>query len=211
MRKGILLGVILIACVSQGFSQYGGRFGRGGGARRERMKEMINFKPSVDVSIGYGFPNLDKYLLNDFYGYYTGNTTQTGPIIASIDYHFAPRMAIGVMINYGKVSKSYYNWNTDAKEFTGSLTNTAVLLNLTRYIGMSKKVQPYMRTAIGINTGTAEYLNNDGSKAADASDGTSLAYQLGLGCKFNVSKNGGFFVEAGYGKYIIAGGLSLKF
>ena len=211
MRKGILLGVILMVCVCQGYSQYGGRFGRGGGYRRERMKEMIDFKPSVDVSIGYGFPNLDKYLLSDFYGYYAGSTTQTGPIIANIDYHFSPRMAIGVMVNYGKVSRSYYNWNTDAKEFTGSLTNTAVLVSLTRYLGMSQKIQPYTRTAIGINTGQAQYLNNDGSKAANANDGTSLAYQVGLGCKFNVSKRGGFFIEAGYGKYILSGGVNLKF
>jgi hypothetical protein len=29
--------------------------------------------------------------------------------------------------------------------------------------------------------------------------------------QINASKNGGFFVEAGYGKYIVAGGVKLKF
>lgn len=210
MRKGILLGLILMACVYESNAQYGG-YGRPRGYRRERIQELENFKPSLDVSIGYGFPNLDKYLLTDFYGYYHGSTTQSGPIIASVDYHFAPRMAIGVMVNYGKVSRPYYNYNNGEQDFAGSLTNTAVLLSFTRYLGGSQKIMPYTRTAIGINTGQTKYLNADGSKAADNDEGTSLAYQVGLGAQFNVTKHGGFFIEAGYGKYIISGGLKMSF
>ncbi len=219
MRKVILVGIMLVACFYESNAQYGGgygggygRYGRARGYRQQQFREMENFKPSLDVSIGYGFPNLDKYLLNDFYGYNTGSATQTGPIIASLDYHFAPRMAIGVMVNYGKVSRPYYDYNTGVQDFTGSLTNTAVLLNFTRYMGgASQKVVPYTRTAIGFNTGEAKYLNADGSKAANTDDGTTLAYQVGLGVQVNATKNGGFFVEAGYGKYIVAGGVKLKF
>jgi hypothetical protein len=218
MRKGILLGIMLVACFYESNAQYGGgyggygRYGRAREYRQQQVREMENFKPSLDVSIGYGFPNLDKYLLNDFYGYYTGNATQTGPIVASLDYHFAPRMAIGVMVNYGKESRPYYDYNSGQQDFSGSLTNTAVLLNFTRYMGgSSQKIVPYTRTAIGFNTGEAKYLNNDGSKAANTDDGTTLAYQVGLGVQINATKNGGFFVEAGYGKYIVAGGVKLKF
>jgi opacity protein-like surface antigen len=221
MHKGILLGIILVACFYESNAQYGGgyggyggygRYGRPGGYRRQQSREFQNFKPSLDVSIGYGFPNLDKYLLDDFYGYYSGSATQTGPVIASVDYHFTPRMAIGVMVNYGKVSRPYYNYNNGEQDFTGSLTNTAVLLNFTRYFGSTAQtVVPYTRTAIGFNTGEAKYLNSDGTKFANTSDGTSLAYQVGLGVQINATKNGGFFVEAGYGKYIVSGGLKLKF
>jgi opacity protein-like surface antigen len=218
MRKGILLGIMLVACFYESNAQYGGgyggygRYGRAREYRQQQIRDLENFKPSLDVSIGYGFPNLDKNLLNDFYGYYPGSTTQTGPIIASVDYHFAPRMAIGVMVNYGKVSRPYYDYSSGEQNFTGSLTNTAVLLNFTRYMGStSSTVVPYTRTAIGFNTGEAKYVNNDGSKAANTDDGTTLAYQLGLGVQINATKNGGFFVEAGYGKYIVAGGVKLKF
>jgi opacity protein-like surface antigen len=213
MRKEILLGLILVACFYESNAQYGGRgrYGRDREYRRERLRELQNFKPSLDVSIGYGFPNLDKYLLADFYNYYQGGTTQSGPIIASIDYRFTPRMAIGVMVNYGKVSRPYYNYYTGEQDFTGSITNTAILLNFTRYMGFSQKIVPYTRTAIGINTGESKYLAGDGSKAADTDEGTSLAYQVGLGVQFNATKHGGFFVEAGYGKYIIAGGLKMRF
>jgi hypothetical protein len=215
MRKAILTGLILVACFYKSNAQYGGGYGRSRDRdreyRRDRIRELQTFKPSLDVSVGYGFPNLDKYLLADFYDYYSGSGTQSGPIIASVDYHFTPRMAIGVMVNYGKVSRPYYNYYSGEQTFTGSLTNTAVLLNFTRYLGMSQKIMPYTRTAIGINTGQSEYLTSDGSKAADADDETSLAYQVGLGVKFNAGKHGGFFVEAGYGKYILSAGLSMKF
>lgn len=215
MRKGILVALMLVACFYESNAQYGGRFGRSRNRdeayRRERIKELQTFKPSLDVSIGYGFPNLDKYLLADFYDYYSGSGTQTGPIIASVDYHFTPRMAIGIMVNYGKVSRPYYSYNSGEQTFTGSLTNTAIMLNFTRYMGMSQKIVPYTRTAIGINTGQAKYLASDGSRAADVGDETSLAYQVGLGVQFNASKHGGFFVEAGYGKYILSAGLKMSF
>ena len=78
-------------------------------------------------------------------------------------------------------------------------------------MGGSQKIVPYTRTAIGFNTGQSKYLAPDGSKFADTDDGTSLAYQVGLGVKFNTFQHGGFFVEAGYGKYIISGGLTMRF
>jgi opacity protein-like surface antigen len=212
MRKGMLLGIILITCFCEGYGQYGGRFGGPrGGYRRERVRELETFKPSLDVSVGYGFPNLDSYLLADFYNYYTGHASYSGPIIASIDYHFSRRMAIGLMVNYGKVSQPYYNYYSGEHEFNGEMTNTAVMLNFTRYLGYSQKIMPYTRTAIGINTGEGKYSNLDGSKFADISGGTSLAYQAGLGVQFNATKHGGFFVEAGYGKYIVAAGLTMRF
>ena len=208
----MLLGIVLLTCFCEGYAQYGGRFGgpRGGDYRRERMEELSSFKPTLNISVGYGFPNLDKYLLADFYDYYSGRTTQTGPIIASIDYHFSPRSAIGIMVNYGKVSRPYYDSYTGEHTFNGKLSNTAVLLSFTRYMGFSEKILPYTRTAIGFNTGQSEYTALDGSKFADIDDGTSLAYQVGLGVQFNV-KQSGFFVEAGYGKYILAAGLTMRF
>jgi opacity protein-like surface antigen len=212
MRKGMLLGIILITCFCEGYAQYGDRFGGPRGRyRRERFRELETFKPSLNVSVGYGFPNLDSYLLADFYDYYTGHTSYSGPVIASIDYRFNRRMAIGLMVNYGKVSRPYYNYYTGVHEFNGELSNTAVMLNFTRYMGFSQKIMPYTRTSIGINTGESKYTALDGSKFAEIAEGTSLAYQAGLGVQFNTGKHGGFFVEAGYGKYIVAAGLTMRF
>jgi len=52
----------------------------------------------------------------------------------------------------------------------------------------------------------------DGGKViADVKNATDLAYQVSIGTRFNLSQNAGFFIEAGYGRYIVNGGLTFKF
>jgi len=46
---------------------------------------------------------------------------------------------------------------------------------------------------------------------ADNVDLPALAYQVSFGAKFHLSKEAGLFLEAGYGKYILNGGLALSF
>jgi hypothetical protein len=85
------------------------------------------------------------------------------------------------------------------------------MLNFMRYLPGSQKVTPYLRTAIGLNTGQGKYRTDAGTDFFTPDNGTTLAYQAGIGVQLYVSKSSGFFVEAGYGKYIVAGGLTFKF
>jgi hypothetical protein len=211
MRKSLLLVTVLASCYLSTLAQYGP--GPGGGRYRERRQQQqrVNFDPSVNVSIGYGFPNLDSYLLDNFYGYYHGTATYTGPITASVDYRFNPFTSIGIMASYGKVSRSYYSFDSNIKTFSGSLTNVSIMLDFLRYLPGSSKVEPYTRAAIGINTGKSSYQSTAGTDFFSPDNGTSLAYQVGLGVQLYVSKSSGFFVEAGYGKYIVAAGLTFRF
>lgn len=75
----------------------------------------------------------------------------------------------------------------------------------------SGKVLPYLQTAIGIYNWQQNFTDPLGSKLNLAFQPKDLAYQIGLGAKFMVTKNAGLYVEAGYGKYILNGGLSLNF
>ena len=212
MRKSLLLVTVLTVSYLAGLAQYGPRPMGPGRAYRERtQQERLNFDPSLDISVGYGFPNLDKYLLDQFYGYYPGSSTYSGPVFATVDYRFNPHMSIGVMASYGKISRSYYSFDSNVKTFTGSLTNASFMINFVRYLPGSPKVTPYFRTAIGFNTGSSKYNDLNGQIYFPSDDGTTLAYQGALGVQLNVSKAAGFFVEAGYGKYIISGGLHFSF
>jgi hypothetical protein len=213
MRKSLLLVTVLTSCYLTTLAQYGPRPMGPGGARyhERRQQERASFDPSVNISIGYGFPNLDSYLLDEFYGYYHGTAMYTGPITASVDYRFSPRTSVGILASYGKVSRPYYSFDTNIKTFTGSLTNTSIMLDLMNYLPGSAKVTPYSRLAFGINTGESKYTNASGSDFFSPDNGTTLAYQVGLGVQLYVSKSSGFFVEAGYGKYILAAGLTFKF
>jgi hypothetical protein len=177
----------------------------------QRNRQLPKFQPSVNFSFGYGFPNLDKYQLLEFGNYYQGSVNQTGPVFGAMDYQFSRSMSVGAMVSYGKISAPYYNDNNSSLAFTGHLNNWSVMVNFVRYIAAGEKVMPYLRTAIGINIWEQDYTDLSGNKVVIADDPSPLAYQTGLGVKFKLSKQSGIFIEAGYGKYILSGGLTLKF
>jgi len=181
---------------------------------RRTQQHKNPFQPTLNLSIGYGFPNLDKEQLAVFYNSYMGTVSQKGPITGAVDYQFSRNMSIGVMGSYGKVSAPYYDYSSSgpAPDFTGSLENWSVMLNIMSYIPTyTQHIEPYIRTAIGINNWTQNYVDESGAKVAELANPSQLAYQASLGARFNISKNAGLYVEAGYGKYILNGGLTLKF
>ncbi len=225
----LLLGIIDFTSAQ---AQYGGAIIGGGYYRRPyppqrrfqprqrqrpqpRQQEKVpQFQPSVNISLGYGYPNLDKNELADFVDSYKGTATQNGPFTGAIDYQFSRYMSIGAMGTYGKVSVPYYDYSNPGAppSFTGSLENWSVMLNLVNYMPTySRNVMPYFRTAIGINNWKQNYLDPQGNKTAILDDPTKLAYQVSIGSKFMLSPGAGIFIEAGYGKYIVSGGLSFKF
>lgn len=218
-----VIGLLLLGCLISGAAtaqyRYRGRMYMGNSQPRYRQQQpqrqqRINdgFKPSFNLSFGYGFPNLDKNNMLDFGNYYAGTASQTGPFMASADYQFSRTTSIGIMATYGKLNLPYYFRNDVAPTFTGKLENTALMLNLVNYIPGSKTVSPYLRTAIGINIPHSSYLDdNTNAVVARSNDNNTVAYQASLGVKINFTPRAGLFAEAGYGKYIVAGGLAFKF
>jgi hypothetical protein len=208
--------LLLLLGAAKAEAQYGTRiYVRPGYARPHRVQRRPardNFQPSVNISIGYGFPNLDKNALIDFTNAYRGNTSQTGPIHAAIDYQFSRYMSIGVMGSYSKATVPYYDIDSYQQAFTGKVENWSIMLNLVNYFPTyNRNVSPYLRTAIGVNNWTQDYSYPDGSKVANVLEPSQFAYQASLGAKFKLSPNAGLYLEAGYGKYILAGGLTFKF
>src|SRR5689334_64405 len=84
---------------------------RGPYHQRTIRTNLPPFKPSASISIGYGFPNLDKDQFVQFYNYYPGNASPTGQIHGSLDYQFNRNASIGVMASHGKISMPYYGYN----------------------------------------------------------------------------------------------------
>ena len=215
MLKNCFLLSFLIIISFSGYSQFGMRRGFGRPIRPRFSKPRAShqiFKPSVDISAGYGFPNEDQQQLADFQNLYKGNVTQSGPLTGSINYHFIPGMSIGILATHGKVSVPYYTGFGPINlgpVLNGTLENTAVMLNLIRYMPGTPGLMPYLRTAIGVNIWQSSFTDTQGNKI-DPGPLPDLAYQVGLGAKIKFSKNSSFFIEAGYGKYILQGGISLK-
>lgn len=179
---------------------------------RAEKQTMPKFEPTVNLSFGYGFPNVDKEEFVHFSGLHRGNAMQTGPITGAVNYRFSRNMGIGLMLSHGKVSVPYYDYYTGLKTLNGSLDNWAFMLDIVRYIPIpDSRITPYIRTAIGINSWNQDYTDLNGGKINYISNPSDFAYQAGIGANFSLSKNAGFFLEAGYGKYIMHGGLSFKF
>jgi hypothetical protein len=70
---------------------------------------------------------------------------------------------------------------------------------------------PYVRTAIGVNISQQNFNNGSGNQTPYDGSSSSLSYQLSIGSKFFFNKHSGVFIEAGYGKYILQGGLAFRF
>lgn len=200
---------------------YGPAPGYGGGVymrpphpryqQRRQQPKLPPFTPSLQLNLGYGFPNLAQNELVDFYGVYRGNVQQLGPINASLDYRFSRFMSLGIMGMYGKVSMPYYNYNGFTPAMKGTLENWTIMANMMNYIPVNQHVEPYLRIALGVNIWNQDYVDYDaGTKVNYVQKPSDFAYQFSFGCKFNISKQTGLFIEGGYGKYILNGGLSLK-
>lgn len=181
--------------------------------QRQPQQKSPVFEPTLNFSAGFGFPNLDKDKFSQFMGTTMGNVSQTGPFTGAVDYQFSPYMSIGALGTYGKVSVPYYAAPGNlVPAFNGRLENWSIMLNVMTYAPTyNRKVEPYLRTAIGINNWKQEYTDASGNKVANVSTPDELAYQASLGARFNLSKGAGIYLEGGYGKYIFNGGLTLKF
>jgi hypothetical protein len=214
MKKVVVLMLLFsVFAVDKSFAQYGRRYYPRYRRSPERNADPY-FKPSVYLSIGYGFPNLDKNELLHFYNFYRGNTDQTGPIHASIDYQFNRSTSVGVMVAYAKASAPYFDYNSSSSAipaFNGKLEDWSILFNMVRYIPAGRVVSPYLRTAIGVSLWDESYIDSSGAKVVNPEKPNMLAYQVSLGTKINFSNQSGIFIEAGYGKYIVSGGLTFKF
>ncbi len=180
---------------------------------RQPQQQATDFKPSVELLLGYGFPNLDKGSMPEFNEAYRTNAMQLGPFAGSLNYKFSPKTSLGILVTHGTVNAPYYlnNSTLAMPAFNVKLDNWAFMLNLVNYLPGNKLISPYTRVAIGVNSWQQNYTDASGNKLAmQPANLPDFAYQLSLGAKFHLSKNTAFFVEAGYGKYIVEGGLAFK-
>ena len=237
MKKNILLSgiIVVMSClmVSQISAQM--HFGFGGGYwggryynrpypqhrtnnnnNNEKKKEEPKFIPTVNISVGFGYPNLDKYLMPDIYNLNKGTYQKTGTYFANLDYQFNRFTSIGLMGTYGTNSVSYYDPSgspTSAPVYNGTLTGWSVMANMVNYFLPvdQAKVNMYLRLAGGVNVWDQSITDANGLKQNNINEPSEFAYQVSLGADFNLNPRAAIFVEAGYGKYILAGGLKFRF
>jgi hypothetical protein len=181
--------------------------------RSRTHRSLPVFRPSLNISAGYGLPVVDTKYLPAFYNLGRGDISQWGVLAGSVDYQFSRRMSIGVMAAHASFSAPYYGYfyPGEAPDLTAHFDNWAFMISLTRYFPISLRTSLYLRTAIGANVWQQRYTDASGDPATVTDvDLPSLAHQLALGMKFRVTRHARLFLEGGYGKYIVRAGLSAK-
>jgi len=78
------------------------------------------------------------------------------------------------------------------------------------YAPLSNTATMYFRVAFGANINSTTTFKDASGETLLISP-ANFAYQVGLGVKLDIAKNTALFAEAGYGKYILNGGLSFAF
>lgn len=161
-------------------------------------------------SLQYGFPNTIKNSLESVFGFSQTNKKSFGPVSIAYEYHVNELMSIGASISYGSYSADYQDNFGANLAFRGTLRNTAILLQTTRYMETDKKASLYAKGSIGLNLWSGEYKKPDGTDFKNFNAPTPLGYNAMVGVKYSFSKKAFGYLEAGYGKYIVAAGLSVK-
>lgn len=161
-------------------------------------------------SIQYGFPNTIKNSLETIFGFNQTNKKSFGPVSIAYEYHVNELMSIGASLSYGTYSADYKDVFGANVAFKGTLRNTAILLQSTRYLESDNKALFYGKGSIGINLWSGEYRRTDGTDFKNFNAPSPVGYNAVVGVKYGFSKSSFGYLEAGYGKYIVAAGLSLK-
>lgn len=173
--------------------------------------QVLPFKKKDQfISVQYGFPNVSKSLLESFPLFTQTNKKNFGPVSLSYDYHISADMSIGATLLYSSYSASYKDILASSLSFNGKLRNTAILVQSTKYLAAKEKLFLYAKGSIGLNLWSGEYTAPDGSDFKNFNAPTPVGYTAMVGGKYLFTPNMLGYLEAGYGKYIVAAGLSFK-
>lgn len=198
--------------------------------RRRRGRGGSFGQGTSTVSVGYGAPNLLKWVLKVVS---TEDPTVTvkgiGPAHLKYEFGVSDKIGIGVSLAYATAGfdrtesydESVYDPNTDTYtttpvSYTESLmfTNFAALARMNLHFGRSRTFDPYCGFGLGANIVSIKYTNTD-PYAIKNKDSYSvpgfLALEAVFGTRFYFTDNIGAYVEVGYAKSLAQGGIVAKF
>lgn len=176
------------------------------------------------LSVGIGGPNLVKKLFelsatDGFSEEADAKVTGVGPYHVKYEYGVSKHIGIGlsagfVTVGYDRAFQGYdyvNNVSVPAKE-TFSLTNFVFVPRINFHMGSNKYVDPYFGLGAGYQLYNLKYTNTDPSGLSTfAFPASGLAMEVVFGTRIMFSQNLGIYIETGYAKSLMQGGLTLKF
>lgn len=170
------------------------------------------------VSLAYGFPNLGAVVLNTYEDYNAYSVSGIGPIHLKYDYALSDKISLGVSIGYvsfkAKWTYDYYDYNTFTTQaydesWTGS--SLGILARFNYHFATSEKLDPYVGLGAGYNSWTFKFESDYPGAIESSLVLPPIGFEGGVGVKYFFSDNVGAYLELGYGKSLLQGGIAFKF
>lgn len=184
------------------------------------LQAQIYPKGSVNFSAGYGAVSYGKFFLDlavsrlDLKNVSTG---LTGPIYIKGEYAVADNFTVGLNVNYSKISGTF---TLDSAAYIGKysgtigLRSTSLILRANYTIPFAEDRAGFMIGAgIGYRGFTATYSDTDPRTPVDGgiSIPIPLTGELTVGLRYYFTDNIGAYIETGFTRSLIQGGITARF
>jgi opacity protein-like surface antigen len=172
------------------------------------------------VSIGYGFPNLGKSFFKTYESYSDYKVTGFGPMHIKYEYGVSDKIGLGLSVNIVtfKVAWTETPWSsadsTASYEHRIKSSAYSALARMNLHFATQAKIDPYWGFGLGYSGRKYTYETDDPNYPDDTFSLTNLiplGFESTIGCRFYFTDNIGAYIEAGFSKSIVQGGLVAKF
>ena len=179
-------------------------------------------------AIGIGWPNIGKLLYAaDFAGSGTDyKATGIGPLHGRFEFGLTDRFGVGVSINYASYGAKWTEETSIYNPVTGQYTTGiysyeiktsafALLIRGNRHWDVNDKVDIFSGFGIGYGGRNTKLTSTDPTWVEDNTNAYEnlipIAFEWTLGMRYYFNDNIGFYIEGGYAKSILQGGIVAKF
>lgn len=173
------------------------------------------------ISTGYGFPNWGKTLTKSaVVNSQATNVSATGfgPMHFKFEYGFTDRFGLGLSVNYvnfgfvwREPNDNYPVSGPQAYDYNFKVSSLAINLRFNRHWEVNDKIDAYWGMGLGYaNTVLKESSNDPNYKSASFTVPIPVSFELTFGMRYYFTENIGMYVEGGYAKSILQGGLVVK-
>lgn len=161
-------------------------------------------------SLGYGFPNLWKAILNEVVSdsAYGVKVIGTGPVHFRGEYGISDGVGFGVSVNYVSAGVNYTEGLYWYKLTRSSLS---VLARLNFHFAKSESVDPYFGIGAGYKQATFKFTTNDPDYTGESFPAFSpFGFEATIGVRYYINDFIGLYTELGIAKSVIQAGLAVK-
>lgn len=175
---------------------------------------------AVAFTAGYGYPNWGQIGINiildsSIYQRYSPYKS-VGPIHFRGEYGLSKSIGLGLSVNYnsfgGQWFRDYYQYLGYSKFYSENMSvkSISLMARFNLHFAVSNQVDPYCGIAAGYKLITYKYHSDYPGVVYDYTGGLPVGFETTIGIRYYFSDIVGIYVEMGFAKSIIQGGISLK-